>query len=500
MLQQRITDPLLKATNKRKSDEPYVSAPVNPFTINPKRAELLKLFLRTTKPCWNATLLPFRERGAEDLQTYVVERKAYYNRQAPKIANVMHLFMPLIMRRSDLQSNLQLASLSPTHLSTLASLFQWHHASGWKGMMALYPWNSPECIRYDFDFTEEGAICIHPSASVFEVHRRVIELERTCHDLTDYLHRSITKNDCMRAFPEQHLKLTLVAMHAGGGQFGTGRGFWNSPPPNLQAIDRLMKVLINPDVSSEMAEDSMWMHQNREACFVRKYTVLTELEWGMYPLALVFKMQYSLSSLNEEGKAVTVLKALQEDVRERTALYIKDLQSLLLYGGRLTRYVRNLHALCAEHFSILSRLPCKSKLTFPGHCKLLQINQQGKIIGPDGQATDVGHLMLPEASLADGGRPPIPFPDSCCDIKLDPDLDRLALTRIEKEEEVITEMLTSLFGSPDEPNTLTVMHRGQINAHRRLRDDSHQTRTTCVFPPSASMPSATYLPEQLFSR
>jgi hypothetical protein len=59
-------------------------------------------------------------------------------------------------------------------------------------------------------------------------------------------------------------------------------------------------------------------------------------------------------------------------------------------------------------------------------------------------------------------------------------------------------MLTSLFGNADETNTISVMRRGYKNALKRLRDDSHQSRLTAVFPPTASMPSAEYQPDVLF--
>ena len=163
-----------------------------------------------------------------------------------------------------------------------------------------------------------------------------------------------------------------------------------------------------------------------------------------------------------------------------------DLEPLLLYGGRLTRYVSSLHELCTEHFGVLSRIPgARHKLSFPGNCKLLKVNAQGRLIGPDGRPTNAGHFSLPEVSLADGdNRPPLPFPEACCAILPDAaQLHELAQSRLQKEDQLIKAMLTSLFGNEDDPNTLTVMHRGRKNALRRLRDDSHQARLTSVMPP-----------------
>ena len=59
-------------------------------------------------------------------------------------------------------------------------------------------------------------------------------------------------------------------------------------------------------------------------------------------------------------------------------------------------------------------------------------------------------------------------------------------------------MLTTVHGSIDEPRTVAVMRRGLQNALRRFKDDSHQAHLTCIFPPTASMPTASYMPEQLF--
>ena len=130
---------------------------------------------------------------------------------------------------------------------------------------------------------------------------------------------------------------------------------------------------------------------------------------------------------------------------------------------------------------------------------MLNINQDGKLIGPDGQPTSTGHFSLPEASLADGdSRSPLPFPYSCCDIHPNDQLKPLADARIAKEERLLRDMLTTIYGSADEPRTIAVMRRGTQNALRRLSDDSHQARLTSVFSPTASMPAASYLPEQLF--
>ena len=477
------------------------SSKENPFTLNPRREELLKLFLVTTKPCWNTPLLPFRARAStEDLQHYMDERKAYHNRVAPKIANIMHLFIPGIMRRSDTAGSLLLASLAPSHLDTLTKLFQWYKASGWKGLMALYPWNFLECTRYDFNFQDGMHLSIHPSASILEAHRRVLELERACKDLTDYLCKSITKTEAIRMFPAQHLKLALASITAGAGLFGSGKDFWSPAPGNLQAVERLAQALGNMDVSSSMADDCFWLHANRGIAFTRTYTVMTELDWGIPLLSLCFKHQNTLSHLESEEKAAAMLRLFEEDARERISLYIMDLEPLLLYGGRLTRYTQSLYDLCKTHFGIATKIPgSKCKLTFPGNCKILNINPEGKLIGPDGQPCNTGHFSLPEATLADGdSRPPLPFPLSCCDIRPNEQRKNLADARIAKEERLLREMLTIVSGSADEPKTIAVMRKGLKNALRRFRDDSHEARLTSIFPPTASMPSASYLPEQLF--
>jgi hypothetical protein len=475
--------------------------PENPFTLNSRREELLKLFLGTTKPCWNAPLLPFRAKGStEDLQHYMDERKAYHNRVAPKIANIMHLFIPSIMRKSDTGSSLLLASLAPTHLNTLNKLYQWYKASGWRGVMALYPWTFLECTRYDFTFNFEEGTIIHPSASIIEAHRRVLELERVCSDLTDYLRKSFTKTEAIRMFPQQHLKLALAAITAGAGLYGTGKDFWSPAPSNNQAVERLIQALGNTDVSSSMADDCIWLHGNRDLAFTRTYTVMTELDWGLPLLALFFKHQGNLAHLDEEQKAQGMLQVFEDDMRERIGLYIMDLEPLLLYGGRLTRYTQSLYDLCKTHFATTAKIPgTKCKLTFPGNCKILSVNTEGKLIGPDGQPTNTGHFSLPEATLADGdSRPPLPFPLSCCDISPNEQLKELADARIAKEERLLREMLTTVHGSTDEPRTVAVMRRGLQNALRRFKDDSHQARLTCIFPPTASMPTASYMQEQLF--
>ena len=486
---------------------PFIAPPVtaldNPFTLNPRREDQLKYFLTKDKPCWNPALPPFRARqAAEDISHYFSDRKAYYNKPACMVCNVMHLFLPLTMRRSSLQqigAHPSLARL--THMPVLNKLFQWHHSPGWKGMMALYPYTLLECTIYDFDFSDGGVQYIHPCASVVEAHRRVIELERVCFDLTNYLSKSIAKTQRLNVLPREHVKLAFAAISAGGGLFGSGADFWTPASPTL--MDRLAKVLRNNDVASAITDDALWLQGNRAVAFTRHYTVVTELDWGMPLLALCFNNQEMLAHLDEEHNATALLSILEGEVRERVDLYIKDLTSLLVYGGRLTRYVRALYALCSEHHEIMAKMD-KDRPPLPGNCKLLQLDSYGRLIGPDSRPRVAGHLELPPVSLADGWtRPPLPFQESCCDLLPDPTLPTLAQQRLAAEDARIATMLSTLFGSANEPNAvepnaIAAFRRGHRNAVHRLEQDSHEGRLTAVLSPTASMPSAVYCPERLF--
>jgi hypothetical protein len=66
------------------------------------------------------------------------------------------------------------------------------------------------------------------------------------------------------------------------------------------------------------------------------------------------------------------------------------------------------------------------------------------------------------------------------------------------EDARIATMLTTLFGSTDEPNAVTTLRRGHENALQRMQRDSHEARLTFILPPTASMPGAAYSPEMLF--
>ena len=477
------------------NDAPPEPKSTNPFTLKDNREEQLKLTLRTTKACWNPPLPRFRGKNdTEDLQQYVDKRKTYFNRLLPKIAGIMGLFMPEIMRRSDPENKLLLLELSQSHLVILQKLYKWHHEGSWKGMMALFPYPSLESSKYDFNL-QQG----HPSASVLEAHRRVLELERACHDLTDYLCQSMSKIEYMNGFTEKHLKFSIAAISAGGGLFGAGEAFWTPPPSNLIAMERLTKAY-SGDVSCQMADDSLWLHKNRPAAFTRTYAVPTELCWGMPLLALLFKHQCTLAHLDEEDKALAMHTLFEEEVAERIKVYAMDMQHLLCYGSRLTRYVRDLYKLCNDHYETLGRIPgLKHRLSLPTNCRLLTINQEGKMIAPNGQPSSLGHFALPEPSPANQNRQPLPFPDIYSSLQTDEKLlGELVAARLDKENALIRDMLMSLFGSEDDTNTITVMLRGRRNALRRMQEDSHQAKLTSILPPTASMPSALYEPEQLF--
>ena len=109
------------------------------------------------------------------------------------------------------------------------------------------------------------------------------------------------------------------------------------------------------------------------------------------------------------------------------------------------------------------------------------------------------HFALPEPSPANQNRQPLPFPDIYSSLQTDEKLlGELVAARLDKENALIRDMLMSLFGSEDDTNTITVMLRGRRNALRRMQEDSHQAKLTSILPPTASMPSALYAPEQLF--
>jgi hypothetical protein len=392
-------------------------------------------------------------------------------------------------------SHVALSNLTPAHLHVLNRLYTLHHGSHWKGVMGLYPWCMLEFTTYHFDFTDG----IQPCSSLLEAHRRVLELERVCKDLTVFLAGSITLPESLAVFPRNHLKQVFVAISAGGGLLGSGRAFWTPATADLPAIALLLKTLPASDLASLSTEDTAWLASHRDEAFTRHYTVATELDWGLQLIALACRAEDHLAHLDEQPRAELVLTAFEHEIRERTDLYIKDMLPLLVYGGRLTRYARDLFQLCGNHFSTLQSIPgCKGRMPLPANCRLLQLDQNGKLIGPSGQPSNKGHLDI---RVAEGEpRPALPFPEACCALRTDPALPALAKQRLEKEESRIAELVGAFFNG-DEAAALTVarMRQGYKNALEWMADDSHEARLTGCMPPTASMLGAVYCPERLFA-
>jgi hypothetical protein len=191
------------------------------------------------------------------------------------IYNIMHQCLPLSVWRSTLKegsTHISLQSLSAGHLHILNILFKWHHTPGWKSLMALYQYPLLECSIYNFDFVEDGAL----SMCVIKAHRRVIELDWVCHNLTSYLSNSVDKIQRLNVLPREHLKLAFAAISAYSGLFGAGAAFWTPAPANL--MDGLCKVLGELDVGSALADDALWLQSNSLAAFTRHYTVATKLD------------------------------------------------------------------------------------------------------------------------------------------------------------------------------------------------------------------------------
>ena len=471
----------------------------DPFALHPRREQQLRLFLQGHKGSWNPAPAKFRPRQPEeDTRTYVNDLRLHYNGMGPKIFSALNLFLPPVMKRNYFQehgAHVALSSMTQPHLQVLNKLYSLHHARLWRGIMALYPWCTLEWTKYNFLFSEG----VDPSASLLEAHRRVLENERVCRDLTHYLADSISRTESLCVFSKNHLKQAFAAISAGSGIFGSGAGFWTKAPADLPAITVLLQSLAAHELTSLSTEDTTWLAAHRLAAFTRHYTVATELDWGVQLVALACRVREHLEHLDEMTKAEFILTTFEGEIRERTTLYIKDMLPLLVYGGRLTRYVRDLHRLCTDHFSVLSNIPgCKGRIPMPLNCKLLQLDPGGKLIGPDGQPSLLGHFNI---HVAEGEpRPALPFPEECCALQPDQALPLLARHRLEKEESRIAELVGAHFdGDESQALTITRMRQGYKNALEWMANDSHEARATACLPPTASMPEALYCPERVFA-
>ena len=425
----------------------------------------------------------------EDALAYSRGKRKALNK-TPKVLSVIKAFLPPIIRHNTHLRHPTLLVGLLGHIETLQGLVDWWQQGDWSGCTALLHFNYSEFTNYGFPPTPT------PYASVLELHRRALRLEGAVSSLSTYLAAVVQNSHGLKRLSQLSLADAAAVLASGSGAYGTGRDFWTPAPPSSSVVHKLLGALSPAKDAAPPNQEAAWLAANRINAFTRLHPGITELDWGISLLALVFRLQQHLARLETAEAAESLRGALQRDTANKLHVYYQQLLPLALYGGNLTKYLERVYALALA----FKPLGDEARIDFPANCKLATLDDSGRMLGLDGRPSPLGHL---EFSLAGKAVPLIPFPDTCRQLQpLPPDqLSTLVSVRICHEETLIEEMLAMCFpsGSSGEPKALQAMRLGRSNMLVRMMDDSHLFQRTYVLPPTASLPDAVYDPEAVFA-
>jgi hypothetical protein len=229
---------------------------------------------------------------------------------------------------------------------------------------------------------------------------------------------------------------------------------------------------------------------------------LTELDWGMPLLGLFHSLMPSMKMLDNEVEAQTVLLTVMAFLDERSDIFVKSIEPLLLYGARLTQYTAELQSLC-QNFIELSKISGVKAVSFPDVGRFHGLDKDGMVIGFDGRSIPLGlHAVI-------SGRENwlLPFPANCNTIIPDKNVSEICHAHAKKEMMLVTKMLEDLDlfqldesspGTKAHPPILSSMADGHAKIVDILSRDSHELNLTSCLPPSASMPEAWFNPDAVF--
>lgn len=454
----------------------------NPFQLKDNHEKQLTDFMHQAKP-WNNPGR-FRDiRADEQPSAYKYEKKVS-ERVPTAINQALILLVPSIVRRSrckdllKLDPSCQTSGLSESHVEILDKLFAQFHYNDWRGIYALLQRPNMSCTTYNFSTSKP----LHRSLNFVEAHRRVIRMEQDVHRLASYLEASITAGHrALRSIAPNHLAAAYsILMHLN---------------PTSTAMDRIFPILPSPPsaVIPQLTEELIWLKTNRASALERHSPYLTELDWGLSWIATLHGLKPSMLRLDDELEAQSVLMSIMQYSDRRTTVYCKDIEHLLHYGGRLTRFTTDLQFLC-QCFKGLGQVP------FTTAGRFHELNVKGELVGPNGRAIPSG---LHGQSNQLPGREDwiLPFPVECIDIVPDKDAQRLCEQLAEEDRLSISRMLVALAGGipiSSVPPILTYTAAGHAFVKQALENDTFELNLTSVLPPSASLPAAWYEPDVVF--
>ncbi len=281
----------------------------------------------------------------------------------------------------------------------------------------------------------------------------------------------------------------ILISHADGG-LGSGEGFWSSPG-SAHAAEHIVKVSPSAATSqSSFTENMEWLKNNRKESLTRHCPLLTELDWGIPLLGLLYSLLSPMGKLEDESEAQTVLATLMGFIDKRVYVYTRDIAPILLYGARLTQYTTNLQKLCHE----FTCLGTKAGVPFTKAGRFYKMDRDGRLLGSDGRIISNGL----NTTTAGSEKWLLPFPLEYINIVPEPGLQDLSRIHAEEEMKLVTSMLDDL-NLDQSAQILAYMDAGHARVKKLLAEDTSHFKFTRILPSSASTPDAWYDPNAVFA-
>ncbi len=460
------------------------SSKENPFQLKECRDELKKFITCANGEPWNIPSIYKGTKDSIDIASYQAQKRSHENKH-PKIANIFNNIIPSIVRRSACRGHILTVDFAQSHRDILSKIFSLVHCVGWEGIYAFLPWTNMNYTRYSMDITKP----MHPSLNFVEAHRRVLKMEEACDELLKYLSTAVEgAHKDLLLMSANNLRDAYKVMVSDG--VDKGDGFWSSQG-NSSAAEQIAKVFpAAVTAQSYFTESLEWLKSHRKDALTRHFPFLTELDWGVPLLGLLYSIMSPMGKLDDEAEAQTVLTTLMGFIDKRIFVYSKDIVPLLIYGARLTQFTTNLQSLCYN----FTHLGNKAGVPFTKAGRFHKLDKDGRLLGSDGGVIQLGL----NANIAGFEKWILPFPLEYADLVSEPDLEDLSNTHAQEEMKSVASMLEDL-EIHQSAQIITFMKTGHARVKKMLTEDSFQLNLTRILQSSASMPEAEYDPDKVFS-
>lgn len=411
------------------------------------------------------------------------EKTSFQNSTPPFEVSLLKTFPEIISGRIA-SMKISIATCSPEHQKFIEYINMWMQSKG-KGIHVFYPFKY--LIRSEYGTKN----LFKPSASILELHRRVLSIENSIRDMLEFIF-SVCRIKKLRSLSPLVLLNVQLLAKVGKGDFGKKASFLIHEKCDQVLIENLEKLgKPNPDTqekdSRELNNLAKWIVENREDLMTRVCLAYTGTCLCVLPAYMVIALNAEkFFNLWNEREAKSLFDDLSDVTRELEALCTSEVQPVIYYGWKLTKF----HGLVHSVYRALNTEIKSTHITFqsPKNSSLLPliVEENGEVLLSDGYSSQIpeGHLRF----FKEKKPYVIPFASSCKhSIKTLQQRREAAQHFLDWRKKIIDSYIARFFKDEPTPVIFEMMERGENKVLDWFNQDSCKDNLTLNLAPTASL-------------